>query len=138
MDKKILIGNSFPLSLIRKNKVEIQKVPLINFKRCLNDAEIFSFWGHRNTLKVAEQILGVSLEPRTERPAIELNELCLPTLYGETFDECWVLSPNYIQGFRPSIGEEVKEDQISDWIVLKINWKKEISNGVWSKFVGKT
>lgn len=128
MDKKILIGNSFPLSLIRKNKVEIQEVPLINFKRCLNDAEIFSFWGHRNTLKVAEQILGVSLEPRTERPAIELNELCLPTLYGETFDECWVLSPNYIQGFRPSIGEEVKEDQISDWIVLKINWKKETSN----------
>lgn len=128
MDKKILIGNSFPLSLIRKNKVEIQEVPLINFKRCLKDAEIFSFWGHRNTLKVAEQILGVSLEPRTERPAIELNELCLPTLYGETFDECWVLSPNYIQGFRPSIGEEVKEEQISDWIVLKINWKKETPN----------
>lgn len=128
MDKKILIGNSFPLSLIRKNKVEIQEVPLESFKQHLINSEIFSFWGHRNTLKVAEQILGVCLEPRTERPAIELNEMCLPTLYGESFDECWVLSPNYIQGFRPSIGEEVREEQISDWIVLKINWKKETPN----------
>ena len=124
MDKKILIGNSFPLSLIRKNKVEIQEVPLESFKQYLTNSEIFSFWGHRNTLKVAEQILGVCLEPRAERPAIELNEMCLPTLYGE----CWVLSPNYIQGFRPSIGEEVREEQISDWIVLKINWKKETPN----------
>lgn len=126
MKSKVLIGNSFPLSLIRKSKVVIQEVELKELKQCLEKAEVFSFWGHKNTLKAAEQIVGVSLEPRTIRPALELSEDYLPTLYGETFNECWILSPDYISGFRPAIGEEVTEDKIINWIVLKINWIEEL------------
>lgn len=126
MKTKVLIGNSFPLSLIRKRKVVIQEVRLEELKQKLNEAEIFSFWGHRNTLRAAEQIAKCSLEPRIERPALVLSEDYLPTLYGETFNECWILSPDYISGFRPAIGEEVTEDKIINWIVLKINWIEEL------------
>jgi hypothetical protein len=37
-------------------------------------------------------------------------------------NECWVLSPDYPPGFRPAIGEEVTDDKIIGWQVLKIKW----------------
>lgn len=115
---KVLVGNSFPLSLIRQN-VEMRPMALSDFPR---DAEIRSFWGHTNTLQHANAFLGVDLTPKTERPALALSENDLPQLNGEEFQECWVISPNYVENFRAKIGEEIPAEKIKDWSLLKITW----------------
>jgi hypothetical protein len=71
----------------------------------------------------AESVLGVSLQPKTERPAIMLSAEGLPMLEGEVFDVCWLLSPDYEQGFRPAIGTEVRLEQITGWHILKLTWR---------------
>ena len=48
-------------------------------------------------------------------------------LEGEVFDTCWLLSPDYEQGFRPAIGTEVGLDQIAGWHVLKLTWNPDRS-----------
>jgi hypothetical protein len=128
MQKKVLIGNSFPLSLIRR-EVKIEVKALEAFKEMCQRAEIHSFWGHENTRTVAERVLGVSVQPKVERPAIALTAEGLPTLNGETFPECYILSPNYKENVRPKIGEEVAAEQIASWHLLSISWtgSKEIA-----------
>jgi len=121
----ILIGNSFPLSLIRR-PVQIEPQTFEALQEAKQNAEIFSFWGHANTLDVAEQFTGISLQPKTKRPALQLQESRLPQLYGQTFCECWVLSPDYIDNFRPAIGEEVPPEKIKDWQILKLTWETQI------------
>ncbi len=123
MSKKVLIGSTFPLSLIRK-QVNITPVSIIQLKDKLRDSQIFSFWGHSNTIKIANDILDYDLTPKCERPALKLNDDKLPILNGEVFKECWVLSPNYIKGFRPKIGIEVTSEEILEWEVLKIEWSE--------------
>ena len=122
MSNKILIGSTFPLSLIRK-EVVITPKGIDILKEKLHNSQIFSFWGHSNTLKIANDILGFDLKPKCERPALKLNDDKLPILNGEVFQQCWVLSPNYIKGFRPQIGVEVTSEEIIEWEVLKINWE---------------
>jgi hypothetical protein len=116
--RQILIGNSFPLSLIRR-KVTIAPATL-NLEGL---EEIYSFWGHENTIQVASDFLGIDLTPKVKRPEIKLNPNNLPELDGVIFTECWIVSPTYKVGFRPAIGEEVEESVIKSWQVLKITWE---------------
>ena len=61
------------MGLIRGHRVEIREIPLEELRTLLADAEVASFWGHENTRAAAEAILGVSLAPRTARPALTLD-----------------------------------------------------------------
>jgi hypothetical protein len=120
---KILIGSTFPLVLIRRSVLIRPKTLDILRQELQKSEEIHSFWGHNNTLATANKLLNTNLTPKIERPALYLNENLLPTLDNEVFQECWVLSPNYISGFRPKIGIEVTEKEIMSWNVLNIDWR---------------
>lgn len=119
----ILIGNSFPFSLIRR-KVIIEPVPLENLREAISSAGgVASFWGHSNTLSVANKAVGHSLEPASERPVLRLSPENLPVLEDQTHSVCWILSPDYTENFRPKVGEEVPADKIKSWQVLRIIWE---------------
>ena len=79
-----------------------------------------SAWGHENTVALASTIAGADLRPATRRPALSLDDQKLPTLDGESFQEIWLLSPDYTPGFRPSIGQDVPAEAILGWQVLQI------------------
>lgn len=117
----ILIGSAFPLSLIRR-RVEIEPCGLDQVRAELRGRPIASFWGHANTLALANSLLGVNVAPRVERPAVVLNSNQLPTLDGVVFTECVVLSPDFVSGFRPKEGETVGADKIIGWQVLRMEW----------------
>ncbi len=117
----ILLGNTYPLSLIRR-PVSIVPTSLDELRRRAQSEGILSFWGHSNTTKVAAEFLGFDPTPHTQRPAITLSQEMLPSLDGQTFNEVWVLSPDYIPGYRPQIGEEVSVNQIAGWQVLRIGF----------------
>lgn len=117
----VLIGNSFPLSLIRRRAM-IEPKALAELQQRLRAAIAMSFWGHRNTLKPASALLGVDLTPVGERPVLTLDKAGLPVFEGKAFPECWVLSPDYTPGYRPAVGEEVAMDKIIGWQVLLITF----------------
>ncbi len=117
----ILIGNSFPLSLIR-TKVVIEPQPLTALQAAMTGKHICSFWGHPNTLAAANQIVGTDLTPTTERPVLQVMSEGYPQLDGQAFNECWVLSPQYVSSYRPEIGEEIDSNSIIDWCILKLTW----------------
>ena len=121
--KKVLVGNSFPFSLVRCARLVVEPRPISALKTELAGADVASFWGHANTRAAAESVLGVPLAPHAERPALTLSPEGLPMLDGDTFDTCWLLSPDYPKGFRPAIGVEVGPEQIEGWHVLKLTWK---------------
>ncbi len=121
--RRILIGNSFPLSLIR-TRVVIEPRSLEELKKELEGAMIYSFWGHGNTLEVARETTGFDFTPHTGRPALTFSADKRPTLSGHTFSECWILSPDYAVGFRPAVGEEVGADKIQNWQVLRITFQQ--------------
>lgn len=119
----ILIGNSFPLSLIRR-KVTIEPAPLERLREAIDSAGgVLSFWGHANTLPAAEQAVGHSLAPAMDRPVLNLSPEQFPVFENKTFTECWILSPDYTGNFRPKVGEEVPTDKIRSWQVLRIVWE---------------
>jgi hypothetical protein len=118
----ILIGNAFPLSLIRR-PVRIEPVSVDELRAAASNTEIVSFWGHANTLAAAEAFSGLPLFPAVERPVIQLQESGLPSMVGQTFCECWIISPDYIGDFRPAVGEEVVSEKIKGWQILKITWE---------------
>lgn len=118
---KILIGSTFPLSLIRRD-VRIHVSDICEIRNAGVQSEIYSFWGHSNTIPVANKLLGFDISPKTQRPALFLSQDFFPMLDGNVFKECWILSPDYVPGFRPEIGAEVSEDKIKGWQVLKIIW----------------
>lgn len=120
--RQVLIGNSFPLSLIRRRAV-INPLPLEDLRKELSHVELHSFWGHSNTLQAASAIAGKDLTPHQERPVIQLSSGGLPFLNEIEFRECLILSPKYIESFRPQIGEEVSADKIKSWQLLKITWE---------------
>lgn len=135
--RPILIGNSFPLSLIR-TKVVIEPCPVDDLRRELACRPIYSFWGHRNTLAAANQLTGADLMPATDRPALQLSAPLCPVLGGIEFDECWILSPDYVSGYRPAIGEEVEQDKIVGWQVLRLKWTSERSSTTEKESVRKS
>lgn len=117
----MLVGNTFPLSLIRR-EVTITQVPLEYVKKELQTKSISSYWGHSNTLDVASRILDKNVTPEIERPALMLSKENYPMLNGRTFRECWVLSPDYKPGFRPKAGDIVQEPDIIGWQILHLKW----------------
>ncbi len=118
----LLIGSTFPLSLIR-SEVNIVPLSIECLVKVANNAKIHSFWGHENTVNVASTTLGFDLTPEVKRPVILLNDDNLPMFNGIEFKECWVFSPDYSPGFRPEIGKEVSCEQIIGWHVLRVIWK---------------
>lgn len=86
---------------------------------------IISFWGHKDTISVANATLGVDVTPRVERPALSLSPAKFPMLFGHTFDEVFVLSPDYKTGIRPALGTVVAAEAIASWQILKITFTEE-------------
>lgn len=120
---ELLIGNTFPLTLVRR-KLTIEPVSLERFRRMAVGQRVVSFWGHANTLHAASAAVGFDLAPRTERPVLTLSPDGLPAFEGQTFRECWIVSPDYCCfGFRPEIGAEVPPSEISGWKILKLTWE---------------
>ena len=117
---KVLLGNTFPLTLVRR-PVQIEPVSIETAKAMLT-VGFASFWGHTNTAAVAQAQLGFDVVPKTERPALKLNEEQLPTLDGETYTKVLVLSPSYRAGFRPAIGVEVTNEDIVGWEPLLVTF----------------
>lgn len=122
MQHTILIGNSFPFALLRRD-ADVRMLSLDALRTELVGAEIVSFWGHENTRAAAEVVLGgVSLRPATERPALALTPDGLPSLYGRAFRSCYVLAPDYRPGYRPAIGTEPGPNDILGWHALRVDW----------------
>jgi len=121
--EKILIGNAFPMTLVRGHAVTVAELPVAELVGALAGRRAASFWGHENTRAAAEALLGVGLRPTSPRPAITLDADDYPTLDGERFTACYVLSPDYREGFRPAIGEEVAGEDIQGWHALKLTWR---------------
>ena len=82
----------------------------------------YSFWGHQNSIKNANEILGFDVTPKEQRVPLKLNSEKLPTLYNVSFTECWILSPDLEIGFRPVIGKEITPAEVKNWQVLKVSW----------------
>lgn len=117
----VLLGNSFPLSLVRR-AVHIEPRTLEELRQAVAVRGCVSYWGHDNTREAAQRFLGFDPAPASERPALALNENQLPTLLGVVFDEVWVLSPDYVEGYRPQIGVEVALERIIGWRVLRLKF----------------
>lgn len=121
----LLVGNAFPLALVRR-RVEIEPDTAEALRSAMGGRKIFSFWGHARTLAAVNRWLGADLTPATERPALTCDPSTgLPSLAGNVFSECWVVSPEFETGFRPAIGAEVPPGKIKGWQVLRLNWKKQ-------------
>lgn len=121
MDKKVLIGNSFPLTLVRGRTVTINEVKLDELLSEMDGAKIYSFWGHENTRKSVESYLGISLATYEERPQISLSKNNLPSLYDVEFNACWVVSPNQID--RHAVSQNFSLEEIGSWTILKLSWE---------------
>ena len=130
--KKILVGNTFPTTLIRRKAV-IQPISIESLaahcQAVARKGRLKSFWGHANTLKVVSEKVGADLTPKTERPAIGLTAGGLPTLDGEVFFEVYLLNPDYKGAYRPRIGEEVDETMISGWTALLVRFPRKMKDG---------
>jgi len=120
--KKILIGNTFPLPLVRR-AVRIAPYSLNDLKMELKDADVFSFWGHVDTKVIVEGMLNIKLDDKSIRKPLCLSKNNLPMLDGVEFDKCFVISPNYRNGFRPALNKTVSVDDILSWDGLCISWE---------------
>lgn len=120
--ENILIGNAFPLVMVRR-KVTVEPVSLETLKFQAAGKEICSFWGHNNSLESACEFTDLNLAADTERPEIHLSTEGYLLFDGQTFEECWIVSPNYINDYRPKIGEEVAIEKIESWQILKLTWE---------------
>ena len=122
MQRDILIGNTFPFALLRRD-ANVRTLSLDALRRVLAGARVTSFWGHENSRAAAEAVLGgVSLRPTTERPALTLSPDDLPSLDGRAFRSCYVLAPDYRPGYRPAIGAEPGPSDILGWHALRVDW----------------
>ena len=126
----LLIGNTFPLTLVRGWRVEIEEVGAKTLREALaSGAVVRSFWGHAETQGQAETFLGVSagtLTPRVPRPALRLGTEGLPVLDEACFAECYVLSPDVAGGGRPAPGQAAAPSAIVGWHVLHLRWVERI------------
>ena len=122
MLESMLIGNTFPLTLMRR-RLMVDVVPLEELRRAAAGKRVVSFWGHANTLRAASAAVGFDLSPAEERPVLTLSPKALPSLGGEEFRECWILSPDCRRNFRPAIGDELKPDEICSWQCLHLVWQ---------------
>ena len=117
----ILLGNAFPLSLIRR-RVVIEPATMDELRHRLHAEGFLSYWGHADTLDTAAALLGVDVTPCALRPVLRLNDEHLPLLNDQVFQEVWVLSPCYTLGFRHEADQAAPPTQIVDWEVLKLSF----------------
>ena len=116
-----ITGNSFPVNLFRR-KAEVIPETFENYLAKLHRGQWESYWGHSNTLEAVNRLCGVDLTPREVRPALSVDTEGYPVLYGKSYRECWVLTPEYRPEFRPAIGVEVTNSDILSWQVVRILW----------------
>lgn len=124
MEDSILIGNAFPLALVRR-KISVEPAPRETLLSAAQGKRVVSFWGHANTLKIASEMAGVDLTPSSRRPVLTLSSDGLPVLEGTAFSECWLVSPDYKDNFRPAVGQEVDSSMIASWQILRITWSEK-------------
>jgi len=121
----LLIGNSFPMNLITRDVIIKPKTVAELRKEIKIAEEIYSFWGHGNTVKIASNICGTDLNNKgngIRRERVSITSDGLPSFGGLFFRECWILTPEYVRSFRPEIGEEVAVDMIKKWRALRMVW----------------
>ena len=116
-----ITGNTFPVNLFRR-RAEVIPETFEHYLEKLRSGNWESYWGHVNTLSAVNTLCGVDLTPREDRPALTTDTAGFPVLYGKSYRECWVLTPEYRPGFRPAIGVEVTPDDILSWQTLRILW----------------
>ena len=116
-----ITGNTFPVNLFRR-RAEVIPATFEHYLEKLRNGNWESYWGHVNTLSAVNTLCGVDLTPREDRPALTTDSAGFPVLYGKSYRECWVLTPEYRPGFRPAIGVEVTPDDILSWQTLRILW----------------
>ncbi|MFN0077912.1 MAG: hypothetical protein ACKVY0_15760 [Prosthecobacter sp.] len=117
----ILISNSFPFSLVRRS-MQVEPRSVGELLTVMHQRPWVSAWGHENTVALASTLACADLRPATPRPALTLDADLLPSLDGQSFEEVWLLSPDYAPGFRPQIGQEVPPQAITGWQVLCIDF----------------
>ncbi|HAB19682.1 MAG TPA: hypothetical protein PLX89_26155 [Verrucomicrobiota bacterium] len=122
--ERILVGNSFPLSLIRRRAV-IDPARPAELRARIERARVASLWGHPSTLPAVSAIAGYDLKPATDRPTLRLSDQLLPELDGEAFFECWIVSPDFAPGYRPAVGEEVAPERILGWQILRLTFPND-------------
>ena len=125
----VLIGNTFPLTLVRGWRVSVEEVEVETLREALARGSVRSFWGHEETRGMAEAWLGLSegaLTTRVWRPALVLDDEGLPMLDGVSFRECWVLSPDVAGGGRPAGGGAANAASIVGWHVLRLRWEGRV------------
>jgi len=120
--RKILVGNTFPFPLI-------QRAVRITPEKSLPEGTICSYWGHDETLDAAKEFLGGrSVVPARNRPALCVSSDGFPMLDGEIFTECWVVAPQYVPNYRPTLYQPVPPEKITAWKVLRIDFTDEASS----------
>ncbi len=115
------IGNTFPMSLARRY-CTITPIDKSVLDALSSGAILHSYWGHSNTIEAANAFLGINVTPPRERRAIVLNSNKYPTLDGVLLDGIIVVSPTYVDGYRPAEGEISSPDKILDWQLLFVNF----------------
>ena len=119
-----LLTNVYPFSLVRR-KMLAEPMEMDEVKKIAQSGEFESAWGHANTISAVNEKLGADITPREARPAVILDTDNFPTLYGRKFTTVILISPNFVPGFRPAIGEEVGEEKILSWSALRLDFKVE-------------
>lgn len=132
---EVLIGNTFPVTLVRGWRVALEEVPAGALREVLGraGARVHSFWGHEETRRAAEGWLGLAegaLAPRVARPAVRLDAAGRPTLDGVSFGTCWVLSPDVAGGGRPAPGTAAQPAAIVGWHLLRLRWEAPVTEGL--------
>ena len=116
-----LLTNVFPFSLVRR-KMIAEPMEMEDVIKIAQSGHFESAWGHANTIKIVSEVLGADITPREPRPAVVLDDNHFPTLYGQTFTTVILISPNFIPGFRPAIGQEVDAEAVLSWQALRLDF----------------
>ena len=118
-----ITGNTFPVNLFRR-RAEVIPETFEHYLEKLRSCPWESYWGHTNTLSAVNALCRVDLTPREDRPALTTDAAGFPALYGQSYRECWVLTPKYRPGFRPAVGVEVTSGDILSWHTVRILWNE--------------
>ena len=120
--KNVLIGNTFPMPLVQA-PCRMTPASVASLQVAAHGATIRSYWGHASTLPAANEATGLDLTPARERPALEVDDAGRPVFDGASFDDCWVVCPQYAPGYRPQPQTPVPVDRIAGWHVVHIEWE---------------
>jgi len=127
MTSQLLVGNTFPASLITV-PVTITPITMDDVIYAMGNSErLLSFWGHTNTISIVNKLTGYDVTPSTERPALEVGCYGQVGLNGFEFSELYTITPLYKEGFRPQIGQELTPEDIVGWTTLHYQFEPTVS-----------